>query len=219
VKITCPHCKAVIPASQLNVGTDVAVCEKCNEAFSLSALAAGGKVTPGFDIHEPPCGAWFEETSTGWRIGATTRSPVAFFLVPFMCVWSGFTLGGIYGSQIINGEFDIGISLFGIPFLLGTLLFGSIAVMSVCGKEVIEVEGDDGRVFAGVGPIGWTWRFNWASISSIEEDFSNHQHGGNSGRVIALVGQTKLQIAGIMSESRRYYLLQCLRKFLADRGR
>ena len=50
-------------------------------------------------------------------LGATTRSPIAFFLVPFMCVWSGGSLGGVYGSQVLNGEFDLGISLFGIPFI------------------------------------------------------------------------------------------------------
>jgi hypothetical protein len=136
-----------------------------------------------------------------------------------MCVWSGGSLGGIYGSQIVNGEFNLGMSLFGIPFVLGTLLFGSIALMTVCGKVVIATEDDDGRVFEGVGPIGWTRRFNWGSISAVEEDYPSYYHSGNIGKVISLVGQTRLKFGAMLSDPRRYYLLQCLRSFLADRRR
>ena len=70
-----------------------------------------------------------------------------------MCVWSGFSLGGIYGSQIAAGEFNLGLSLFGIPFVLGTLFFGSLAVMTVRGKVVIAVDRNAGRIFTGVGRI------------------------------------------------------------------
>lgn len=219
MKITCPKCKLVIPASRLNVGTDLAVCENCDEAFAISSLVASGQVPDDFNINNPPRGAWFEDTGNGWRLGASTRSPIAFFLVPFMCVWSGFSLGGIYGSQIVNGEFNILLSLFGIPFLLGTLMIGSIALMSVFGKVEISIQDDAGRVFAGIGSIGWTRRFDWALISAIEEDFPSYHQTGNTGMVIALVGQTRLKFGGMMSDSRRYYLLQSLRKLLADHGR
>ena len=64
---------------------------------------------------------------------------MAFFLVPFMCVWSGGSLGGIYGSQFFQSKFDLSMSLFGIPFVLGTLLFGSFALMTVCGKVVVSI--------------------------------------------------------------------------------
>ena len=33
--------------------------------------------------------------------------------------------------------------------IVGTLLFGSLAVMSVCGRLVVSTEGDDGKVFVG----------------------------------------------------------------------
>ena len=220
MKITCPSCQSVIPACRLNVGTDVAVCEKCNEAFSISALVSGGHGADDFDINDPPRGAWFEDSDGSWRIGATTRHPIAFFLVPFMCVWSGFSLGGIYGSQIAKGKFDLGTSLFGIPFVLGTLLFGSIAVMSVCGKLTVTINrNDDGRVFSGVGPFGWTRRFNWALITAVEEEPVGHQHPGSNGLAISLIGQSRLKFGSMLSEPRRYYVMQVLRKLLASRGR
>jgi hypothetical protein len=217
MKITCPSCKSLVPASNLNVGTDVAVCENCQEAFSISSVLNTGEGLEGFDIHDPPRGAWFEDTGIGWRIGATTRSPVAFFLVPFMCVWSGGSLGGIYGSQIVTGEFNLLLSLFGIPFVLGTLLFGSIAVMSVCGQIMVTIDGSDGRVFQGVGPVGWTRRFDWRLITAVEENRRSQQHSDGNVQVIALVGQSRLKFGAMLTDARRFYFLQALRTQLASR--
>ncbi len=73
MKIHCPSCHRQLAAEQVNVATDVAVCPSCDEAFSISALLATGQCVEGFDIHEPPRGAWFEDMETGWRIGASTR--------------------------------------------------------------------------------------------------------------------------------------------------
>ena len=38
-----------------------------------------------------------------------------------MLIWSGGSLGGIYGTQIANQEFSLLQSLFGIPFIIGTI--------------------------------------------------------------------------------------------------
>ncbi|MCA8989543.1 MAG: hypothetical protein KDA78_17985 [Planctomycetaceae bacterium] len=196
----------------MNVATDVAVCPSCDEVFPLSLVVGTQEISAEFDINDPPGGAWFQEDFQEWRIGASTRSPAAFFLVPFMCVWSGFSLGGIYGTQIAKGEFDLGMSLFGIPFILGTLLFGGIAVMTVFGRVDVIVADTVGRVFTGVGPLGWTRRFDWSQVTWIEEDNPDYEYSGNSGRVISLVGKTRLKFASMMSDARRYYLLQGLRE-------
>jgi hypothetical protein len=211
MKAACPECAAPIPAAQMNVATDVAACLKCGEVFALSSILASQDVSPDFDINDPPKGAWFIDDFCGWRIGASTRSPVAFFLVPFMCVWSGFSLGGIYGTQIAKGEFNLGISLFGIPFVLGTLLFGGIAVMTVWGRIEVIVADNSGRLFTGFGPFGWTRRFDWSKVTRIEEDSLGYNYSGSSGQVISLVGKTRLKFGSMMSDSRRYFLLQGLR--------
>ncbi|MCA9284125.1 MAG: hypothetical protein KDA22_02835 [Phycisphaerales bacterium] len=218
MRVSCPNCDTALGAPDWNVATDVAACPKCNEVFALSSIVSAGGGLDDFDIHQPPKGATFDEHGTGWRITASTRSPAAFFLVPFMCVWSGFSLGGIYGSQIASGQFSLGMSLFGIPFVLGTLLFGSIAVMSVCGRIVVSIDHSDGRVFAGVGPIGWTRRFDWRSITSVEENSSGYHASGSTGLVIALVGQSRLKFGSMLSDPRRFYVLQGLRVLLAARG-
>lgn len=201
------------------MAADVAACPNCNEVFSLSSIVSAGHGLDDFDIHQPPGGASLEDNGTGWRITVSTRSPIAFFLVPFMCVWSGFSLGGIYGSQIASGKFDLGTSLFGIPFVLGTLFFGSIAVMSVCGRIVVSTDRNDGRVFAGVGPFGWTRRFDWRSITSVEEDHIGYHYSGSKGLAISLVGQSRLKFGSMLTEARRFYVVQGLRRLLAMRNK
>ena len=218
MKIRCPQCSRLLDAIHLNVATDVAVCPSCNEAFAISSVVTGAdEVDPDFDLYKSPRGTSFQETGFGWTLTATTRSPIAFFLVPFMCIWSGFSLGGIYGTQIIKGQFDLMTSLFGIPFLFGTILFGSIAVMSVFGCVRVSVDQDDGNIFVGVGSIGWKRRFDWSSIVAVKEVFASRGGNGSSGYTIHLVGPAPLQFGSMLSDSRRSYVINALRHLLADR--
>jgi len=217
MKIACPKCKSQVPAANVNVATDVAVCPQCGEAFPISSVVAGGGAAGNFDVNAPPRGAWLEDLGSDWTIGATTRSPMAFFLVPFLCVWSGGSLGAIYRTQIAKGEFNLATSLFGIPFLLGTLVFGSLALMYVCGKVVVSVDRDAGRVFTGVGPFGWTRRFDWDAVTGVEENLALFTQNSWPGGAIALVGQSRLKFGSMLSQGRRYFMLQALRKMLAGR--
>ncbi|QDU63824.1 hypothetical protein Pan216_47050 [Planctomycetes bacterium Pan216] len=222
MKMDCPKCGEPVPDDQVNVATDVAFCPACDEIFSLSKMISAGKFVSDFDIHSPPSGAWFEDHGLGCQVGATTRSCAAFFLVPFMCVWSGFSLGGIYGTQIAAGKFNLVISLFGIPFLFGTILFGSITLMAIFGKVVVTIDGNDGSVFTGIGPVGWTRRFDWREISAIEEEIVASSRSTSNYRstmqVISLLGQKRLRFGSMLSQARRYYMLQVLRTLLARRG-
>jgi hypothetical protein len=217
MKPICPSCRSLIPTAQLNIAADVAVCSNCGEITKLSSMVSSIDVPEAFDINDPPAGAWFQEDFQGWKLGATTRSYIAFFLVPFMCAWSGFSLGGIYGSQIMKGKFDLFMSLFGIPFILGTIVLGCIALMSICGKLQITVQDGVGKVFLGALGIGWTRKFNWNEISNIDETTTNVRHPGNlTGHQICLNGKTQICFGGELNNPRRYYLLQAL-KILRDR--
>jgi hypothetical protein len=213
MRVECPSCKQAIPADSINVAKDVAMCPACHEAFALSELVAGGHETD-VDLTEPPGGTWFRTEANGWELGGTTRHPIAFFLVPFMCVWSGLSLGTIYGSQIAQGKFNLFESLFGLPFVAGTLLFGSIMLMTIAGKVTIRVDGGDGEVFAGVGPFGWRRRFRWDDVDRVEETATSYQSPGNSGRMLALEGRTRVTFGSMLSQERRYFFLQVLRRML-----
>lgn len=212
----------------MNVDNDLAICHECNEAFKISRLLepqpepqvyenAGwiGDDDGSFSINDPPGGVSYDNYGMGWRIAATTRNAAAFFLVPFMCVWSGFSLGGIYGSQIAEGKFDPIRSLFGIPFVLGTLLFGSFAVLSVIGRTVIRSDDMDhnaASIFTGVGPIGWTRRFRWSDVRRIDETISSGKN--RSKRITLYCDNGDIHFGGMLSEKRRRYVLLALRQLV-----
>ena len=74
-------------------------------------------------------------------------------LISFLCLWSSVSMWSIYGQQIVQGKFELTGSLLGLPFVLGTLVFGSAVLMAVCGKVVVQVDDLAGSVFTGVGPV------------------------------------------------------------------
>lgn len=213
MKIQCPTCKQTVPPDQVNMAADLAFCPRCNEGFKISATIDQDAVSADV-LKNPPRGAWFRQEMDQIVVGASTRSPIALFLVPFMCVWSGGSLGGIYGSQIASGKFDLAAALFGIPFLLGTILFGSIALMTVCGKIEVSI-GRESSVFMGIGRIGWLRRFDWADIKTIREDSLQMRYPGSSSHAIVLEGRRRLKINGL-NESRRYFVLNALKYLRAQ---
>jgi len=216
MKIQCPKCKQAVPPDQVNMATDLAFCPQCNDGFKVSETLDQESANPDI-LRNPPKGAWFKKEMDSVVVGATTRSPIAFFLVPFMCVWSGGSLGGIYGSQIAKGEFDLGSSLFGIPFLLGSILFWSLALMAVCGKVEVSI-GKLSSVFVGVGKLGWKRRFEWSAVQTIREDGTNISYPGGHQGAIVMEGDTRLKFGTGLNEKRRYFVLNAL-KYMKSESR
>jgi hypothetical protein len=217
MKITCPKCQQPVDVGDINVGANVAVCRRCNEAFALGDLIATGEVDDG-PLGEPPPGCWFNSGVQDWEVGASMRSYAGWFLVPFMLVWSGFSIGGIYGMQVVEGKFNPLLSLFGIPFVLGTIVLGSVAVMTVCGKTTLRVDNDRAETFVGAGSIGWRRRFLWSEITQVEERLSRFTANKNTSAAsyeIWLEGGSKLIKFGFgVKDERRMFLLRVLRRML-----
>ena len=133
-------------------------------------------------------------------------------LIVFLAFWSGIPLGGIYGSQIAKGRFDLAQSLFGIPFLLGTIFLAASVLMAVAGKVEVLVEGNDGLIFTGMGPFGWRRRFSWDDIHQVIEDLTTWSNNGRHREIITLVGTTNVSFGAFLTEPRRLFMLQVLRK-------
>lgn len=211
--MNCPNCDTKVSDEQINIQTDIGKCQNCNHIFKVSdALETTVEKADeeDFDLDNPPKGTWFRYEMNKIVIGASTRSPAAFFLVPFMIIWSGGSLGGIYGSQIANNEFDPFLSLFGIPFLLGSIFFWGITLMAIVGKVEITAGKYDGTVFTGVGSIGLTKRFNWENISSINESQLENRKG-RSVSAIALSGDQQITFGSGLKKNRRHYLYKALK--------
>ena len=139
----CPDCGLPIQAADLAPAQGVAVCRFCEKPFPLEACQAAvpfadRNIVP---VVTPPKGVDLVETIDGFRLTLSTRSCIAIFLVPFTLVWAGGSLGGIYGTQIAKGEFNLMMSLFGLPFLVGSVALIGLTVMSVAGRTIVELAG------------------------------------------------------------------------------
>lgn len=164
---TCPKCGHEVPLKDINVAKDIMLCMACGETSSFSEVKRarddaqredeGRKLLSG----KPPKHLKVETdpTTGGVRLIYHRLSKQAIFLVPFTTVWAGFSLTVIYGSQIMKGEFDWRVSLFGLPFLIGSIALISTCCYMLFGKQVLTLACGKGMFFRGVGSIGRRKRF------------------------------------------------------------
>lgn len=164
----CPDCGLPIQAADLAPAQGVAVCRFCEKPFPLEACQAAvpfadRNIVP---VMTPPKGVDLVETMDGFRLTLSTRSCVAIFLVPFTLVWAGGSLGGIYGTQIAKGEFNWMMSLFGLPFLVGSVFLIGLTVMSVAGRTVVELAGGKFSIRTGALGVYRTQSAPWSDVRS-----------------------------------------------------
>ena len=108
------------------------------------------------DLSAPPKGVRVGgDLIGGIEITYRRFSPVLFFLIPFAALWSGVSLAGIYGSQLAKGKFDWEASLFGLPFLIGTIVLLTVIAFLLFGSRRINLGRGVCGVFIGIGPLGW----------------------------------------------------------------
>ena len=168
----CPSCASPIPLEDVNVATDIALCRKCGVTGSFSLLC---KLPNAIDVlsKPPPKGVRLQHDMMDGSTTVIYRRIAApmLFLVPFTLLWSVVTIGDIYGRQIFKGEFDLEKSLFGIPFLLGTVVLVTISLFGLFGKWVIRLNRGKGTVFLGVGMLGWkrSFAYNRNSIVTMQD--------------------------------------------------
>jgi hypothetical protein len=218
MKLRCPACKAPLEGTAVNVAKDVAYCSACESAWSCGELLRREEVGK-LNLIDPPRGVEFERTPNGFILSATTRSPMAFFIVPFMTVWSGGSLGGIYGQQIAKGEFSLGMSLFGIPFLIASVLFWTAALMAVAGRVRVRVEGDKGEIFVGIGGLGRTKRFHWSAVRRVGSQQANVRYpGGQQDQLrVVLSDGRELPFGSGLNVERQSFVRRALEKLLLER--
>ncbi len=164
----CPDCGLPIQAADLAPAQGVAVCRFCEKPFPLEACQsavpfADRNIVP---VMTPPKGVDLVETMDGFRLTLSTRSCIAVFLVPFTLVWAGGSLGGIYGTQIAKGEFNWMMSLFGLPFLVGSFFLIALTVMSVCGRTIVELAGGKFSIRTGALGVYRTQSAPWPDVRS-----------------------------------------------------
>ena len=209
MEVSCNTCERKIDAENINVGKDMAYCIICENLTSLSSLLES---TPSknFDISSPVSGTTVNDQGFNWVVSCSHRNWMALFFVPFTLVWAGGSLSGIYGTQIMNGEFDLVQSLFGLPFLMGSVVLTTLCLMNLFGRTVVSVESEKALIFMGVGSIGWYRRFDWSSIDRVIE-ITKGQY-----RHISLEGAKRLGLGWGLSAKKQYYIANMLRTKLKN---
>lgn len=197
---------------------DKAYCPACDEPFVLSEAVSSDQDDPRL-LDSPPSGTWIRQEFEGTVIGASTRSAGALFLVPFLLAWGGGSLGGLYGSQLLRGEFDLYKSLFGLPFLAGTVLLSILTLMAVAGRVEVRT-GRQALLFVGVGPLGWKRPFEWDRVQAVQNLGTDpRQRGGQSGKLrIEFKEGLPLTVGVGLPPERQRFLVAALRRELAARG-
>lgn len=163
----CPFCHADIAMEDINVAKDIALCRACGKTSGFSTVCGASEISLDALDTPPRCVKMDLDPIDGTKLIYRRLSPVLLFLVPFTALWSGGSIIGIYGSQIMNGKFDLESSLFGIPFLIGTIILLGVIIYLIFGKWAITLNQGEGIVFVGVGGIGWTRRFNYNKDSLV----------------------------------------------------
>ena len=217
---SCLKCGSPIPAEDVNVAADSALCRKCGKAFRFSDGVTRAAISS-FDPAKVPDGVTFEPQADGLAAEVSTRSSQAWFLVPFVLIWSSLSVAMLYGTQFQHRKFDLFQSVFGLPFLFGSFLLGWQALLSAAGRVLITSNGAEGTIFQGVGALGRKWRFQWADLSSVGEDTRTTGRGGptRSVRVSFHSGAcTDFRFGAILSAERREYVISLLQWQKMRRG-
>ncbi len=208
----CPDCRHPIPLEDINVGTDLALCRRCQKTFSFARLQEDAAIQS-IPLATPPRGTWFHEEMGLARAGSTARSWAALFFIPFTLIWSGGSLGGIFGSQIVSGKFEPWSLLFGLPFVIGTCVLVPVCAMSLAGRYEVRVSDGQVAVFTGVGPLGWRRRFALADLRSVRlTEGTTQKTGTRPQRITFDLGSRTVHFASGLKNDRQLFLLAAIRR-------
>ena len=157
MNMLCPQCGSLLPPEAVNIATDGPMPRVWS-----SELAAACVVEDAISkdvLRQPPPGTWLRQEADAIVVGATMRSKAAWGAVLFTAICGGISMFGAYGTQIIDGKFDLGRTLFGIPFLLVTVFLIGTTIHMIFGRQEWRLGEDGGSGFNGVGRFGRRWRF------------------------------------------------------------
>ena len=203
----CPHCRSEIPLADVNVAADVALCRRCGRTTPFSIVSGVSELALA-QLDEPIKGVRVTTAMVGGTEIVYRRiSKMVFFFIPFMAMWSGFSLSGIYGKQIASGRFDLGDSLFGLPFLVGTLVMLSAILFMLLGKWRVRLDGGRGEVFAGVGPLGWNRRFDYGRESVVSLELVSWRKNNTPQKAISVrTGNKEIKFGSTMQDDAKRYI-------------
>ncbi len=114
----CPHCGAVIPAEDVNVAQDVALCRGCGQTSRFSDLVRDEE-DAAVNLDKIPKRMSVLKTMHGLEVSCKHKKSTAIFFIIFALFWDAIV--SIFVVQCINGflsgEGDWFMCLFLVPFV------------------------------------------------------------------------------------------------------
>jgi hypothetical protein len=187
----------------------VLLCPDCGELFPIPRVAERDDPV---EISRLPRGITLSFAPGGFMIKANLRSLAAFFIVPFTIAWAGFSMAGLYGSQIAKGKFEWFPSLFGLPFLVGSIFLVSLCLLTVAGTTIVRVDRQGGLVSTGVGFLRRRRRFDPAEVKDVEHITGYNRNGSKTH--IVLTGERRIKVLAPPSSERELAFVKLLRQEL-----
>ena len=124
-------------------------------------------------------------------------------------------MAGIYGSQIAKHAFDLKLSLFGIPFVIGSVVLVLSCLFALFGKHVVTLSCGNGMYFRRVGPFGRTTRFGYNRETKVLCDETAYRVNGRSLPCLKLTNlnaAVSVKICTGMDEDALEYIAALLRR-------
>lgn len=209
----CPLCKGVIAPDDINVATDIVLCRACGNTSSFAIVSGSSAISLDVLANPPGCITIERDFSGATVITYRRISPALLFLIPFTAFWSGFSMWGIYGSQIKKGEFQLMQSLFGLPFLLGTVVLLSIIAFLLVGKWRITLIHGTGSVFVGIGSLGRTRSFAYRRSTLVSMRMTSARVNDVSQKGILIRnGSTDFVFGAMLKEEARQFIAAAIMK-------
>ena len=239
--MTCDSCGGEIGGEDVNVKADTAYCRSCGTLSKPSRLLADAEA--GVDdalADRPPPGC---STVEGFGGGRTLRCSArslggAIGAIALALFWNGIT--GVFVAfntaatlhflgLTVPGGFEeelnmgpwmaAGLWLFLTPFILVGLTLISVALLKLFGHVSVRVGPGGGRVFTGVGPVGWPRRFDAGDVESVNVGVASWQENDRDvpAVVIERGGRGPLRFGTALTPERRAWLVAALRRAIAER--
>lgn len=241
---TCPKCLTVLPADDINVAKDLAYCRACNLAHALSDLVDDEILANPPDLQHPPAGTWHEPGTVDTVIGASHRSWAAALGSLAVCLfWNGIV--SVFVLVALSGTlYNLGVELpswfpapemndktmgwgavlflwlFLTPFIAIGIAMAVVFLSSLAGRTELRLRPDLGTIFVGIGPLGWTRRFDPAFVQAVklhEKTWRDSDGDVRNQREIHLGLQNgkTFKFGSMLRDERRRFLVAALRQALS----
>lgn len=149
----CPNCGKQLPLDDVNMAQDMALCRACGYAGAFLSASAVPQMTDE-EMARPPKRVKLERGfDDALTITCRPKRTSLLFLVPFTAFWSGISMAGIYIVPLATGNFEWKLGLFGLPFLIGTIVLVTIILNVLLGKMTVTLT--KGKVAVGTHLLGW----------------------------------------------------------------